>query len=186
MEFKKTIPEDWVAVVDENDQFIRWASRQEVHQKHLVHRSIHVLVFDSQNRLVVQQRSANKATYPSYWDVSCSGHVECIDYQSEPNEDLDELYRRVAQRELEEELGVIADLHYIQSFKPVANVHYEQFQLFMAHSDGPFVLQASEVSQVDAISYHEWDTWLQTVSHTNTLKMLSKYMRQHQYWKAES
>lgn len=183
------IPNDWVAVVDQDDVFIRWASRTEVHRDHLIHRSIHVLVFDEDNRVIIQQRSAQKATYPLYWDVSCSGHVDYSDYPQKndtktvhPNQNLATLYEAVAQRELKEELGVMADLHYIDYFKPLSGIHYEQFRLYIAYSTGPFILQDSEVAQIQAVTYDEWDIWSRHEKITNTLNFLIKYSREKGIW----
>ena len=40
-----------IAVVDENNRFLRWAERGEVHAEQLPHRSIQIALFDSQGRL---------------------------------------------------------------------------------------------------------------------------------------
>ena len=76
------VPENWVAIVDELNHFIRWASRTETHQNGLPHRSIQAMVFTSNHQLVIQKRHSQKMTYPNYWDLSSSGHVERIDYFS--------------------------------------------------------------------------------------------------------
>lgn len=136
-----------IAVVDEHNRFVRWEARRVIHEQRLVHRSVHVLLWDSAARLLVQRRHADKQTYPRYWDVSCAGHVEESDYVRGPDDELDAVYEAVAARELEEELGVRAALRRIARFAPEPGVHYEQIQLFEARSDGPFRLQAEEVEE---------------------------------------
>ena len=42
-------------VVDENDEVIRAAGRKEVHVERLMHRAVHILVFDEQGRLLVRR-----------------------------------------------------------------------------------------------------------------------------------
>jgi isopentenyldiphosphate isomerase len=136
-----------IAVVDERNRFVRWENRRTIHDQHLVHRSVHVLLFDSRGRLLIQRRHASKQTYPRYWDVSCAGHVEESDYTGGPDDDLDGVYAAVAAREVSEELGVAPALELLGRFGPEPGVHYEQVHLFRGVSDGPFTLQADEVEE---------------------------------------
>src|SRR5262249_42239596 len=114
-----------IAVVDDANRFIRWEERRIIHEQRLVHRSVHILVFDSAHRLLIQRRHRMKLTYPSYWDVSCAGHVEESDYTGGPDDDLDAVYASVAARELDEELGIAASLELVDRLPPEPNVHYE-------------------------------------------------------------
>ena len=126
-----------IAVVDaETNRFVRWEARRAIHEQHLVHRSIHVLVFDRAGRLLVQRRHATKQTYPRYWDTSCAGHVEESDYTpGGPDAELDRVYEEVARRELHEELGIAVDtLAPIARIGPIANIHYEWIALYRAES----------------------------------------------------
>jgi isopentenyldiphosphate isomerase len=169
-----------VAVVDDQNRFVRWTERAEIHALRLPHRSTQVLLFDSQQRLVLQKRSAHKATYAGYWDASSSGHVEEPDYAdaSKPDEDLDGLYARVAHRELEEELGVVASLERLDAFAPEAGVHYEHFVLFRGVHDGPYRPQASEVEEVRAFSAAEYDALEASGAPiTRSLKWLVRWAR---------
>ena len=144
-----------IAVVDEDNRFVRWAPRHEIHEQRLVHRSVHVLVFDSSDRLILQQRHRDKQTYPLYWDSSCCGHVEDSDYLAGPDDELDRVYEQVAARELHEELGIRAELETLAHFGPTPGVHYEQLRLFRATSDAPITIQTSEVEQARAVSHAE-------------------------------
>ena len=60
---------------------------------------VHVCVFDSQGRLLIQQRAKKKYVWPELWDVSIGGGV-----------DAGETSRQGAQREFQEELGYRLDL----------------------------------------------------------------------------
>jgi isopentenyl-diphosphate Delta-isomerase len=136
-----------IAVVDADNRFVRWEARATIHVEQLVHRSIHVLLYDSAGRLLIQRRHASKQTYPRFWDVSCAGHVEESDYLGGPDDQLDAVYAAVAAREVHEELGVTPALTLAGRFGPEPGVHYEQIQLFRGTSDGPFTLQADEVEE---------------------------------------
>ncbi|MCW5804311.1 MAG: NUDIX domain-containing protein [Deltaproteobacteria bacterium] len=137
-----------IAVVDGANRFVRWEDRRTIHEQQLVHRSIHILVFDGAHRLLVQRRHRTKQTYPRTWDISCAGHVEESDYTSGPDADLDTVYAAVAARELHEELGVTAPLALLGRFAPEPGVHYEHIHLFTCTSDGPYTLQADEVEEL--------------------------------------
>jgi isopentenyldiphosphate isomerase len=144
-----------IAVVDEDNRFLRWEDRREVHKRRLPHRTVHVLVFDSQARLVIQRRHRQKLTHAGYWDLSCSGHVEQPDYPGGPDERLDEIYESVACRELHEELGIDVPVQKLERFGPAEPLHYEWIELFTARSDGPYVMQKEEVEEVRAVPYLE-------------------------------
>ena len=77
-----------VAIVDGANRFLRWADREAVHQFQAPHRSIGVVLFDRQDRLLVQLRHPDKLTHAGHWDISCAGHVEETDYPGGPDEAL--------------------------------------------------------------------------------------------------
>lgn len=84
-------------VVDAGDDPVGAASRRRVHKEGLLHRAVHVLLFDAEDRLLLQQRSETKRTYPGLWTSSASGHVEAGEDPSV-----------AARREVDEELGIAA------------------------------------------------------------------------------
>ncbi len=69
--------------------------RKHVHRDGDFHRAVDVWILNSKNELLIQKRSASKDSYPSMWEVSCSGHISAGD---EP--------LLSAVRELKEELGL--------------------------------------------------------------------------------
>src|SRR5436190_19918480 len=82
-------------VVDQGDRVIGREARAEVHRRGLLHRAVHVLVFNSRGEVFLQKRSMSKDTFPGAWDSFSSGHVSC-------GED----YGSCAVRELQEEVGL--------------------------------------------------------------------------------
>ena len=83
-------------IVDEQDKVTGQASRQEVHNNPaLIHRVVHVLVFNPEEKLFLQKRSPFKDMHPGKWDTSVGGHV-----------DAGESYEHAAIREMKEELGI--------------------------------------------------------------------------------
>jgi len=89
------MPDELFDVVDENDQVIGQEMRSVVHQRGLWHRGAHVLLFTSDDRLIVQQRSRTKSQSPLTFDCSVSEHVQA-----------GENYYNAALRGLLEELGL--------------------------------------------------------------------------------
>ncbi len=173
-----------IAVVDADNRFLRWEERRTIHEQRFVHRSIHVLVFDTRGRLLIQRRHRDKQTYPGWWDSSCAGHVDESDYTGAPDDDLDAVYRNVARRELEEELGVTAPVTELERFAPPADGwHYEQIRLFRAESDGPFRLQEEEVEEYRLVTPAEYDAMDEGGEPlTGTLRFFVEFLRRSRAW----
>jgi len=89
-------------VVDKNDRILRYASRSDVHGNNLLHRAVHILIFNQTGEVYLQQRARWKDRHPLKWDSSAAGHVNA-----------GESYDETAQRELKEELGVTVPLEKI-------------------------------------------------------------------------
>lgn len=88
--------EEILEVVNEDGEIIKPLPRSEIHgNPALLHRVVHVLVFNGKGALLLQKRSLNKDVAPGRWDTSVGGHVNA-------GESLDEAMRR----EMEEELGI--------------------------------------------------------------------------------
>lgn len=148
-----------VVEVDQNDNFIRWVSREEVHKKRLVHRSVHAFVVHPDGRFLIQLRHRNKRTHPHHWDVSCSGHVDRVDHPQDDPTNAREACDLAIARELEEELGVTSRAFYSCDIPPIPNVNYEYARLYVAAWDGDFLLQEAEVEQVAWVSIDDVRTY---------------------------
>ena len=73
---KENTKEEFLEVVDEDNQVIRIASRYEIHKKGLRHRSVHIFIFNTKGDLYLQKRSPSKDQYPEHWDTSAAGHTD--------------------------------------------------------------------------------------------------------------
>jgi isopentenyl-diphosphate delta-isomerase type 1 len=110
-------------VVDENDNVIGSATRGEIHERGMIHRAVHIFVFDTIGRMYVQRRSPQKDRFPGKLDSSAAGHV-----------DSGETYKRAAIRELGEELGLEADLERILKVQASKVTDNEHVVLYSANS----------------------------------------------------
>lgn len=138
-------------VVDENDCVLRQEPRAIVHRKKLLHRAVHVFVFNHTGELYLQRRSMTKDTAPGKWMSSCSGHV-----------DTGEDYDDAAARELIEEIGLHepGDLKRIFKEAPCKQTGYEFVWVYTCHSEGPFTLEPTEVIEGQWIEVTNLNKWL--------------------------
>jgi isopentenyl-diphosphate delta-isomerase type 1 len=126
---------EYLEVVDEDNQVIGIADRQEIHAKGLRHRSVHIFIFNTKGELYLQKRSPHKDQYPEHWDTSAAGHTD-------PGETPIE----AAQRELLEELGLTAELTEVLQYPACLETGWEFVTLFKARTDDPIHLNLEEAT----------------------------------------
>jgi 16S rRNA (adenine1518-N6/adenine1519-N6)-dimethyltransferase len=127
-------PAERFAVVDENDRVIGDAARATVHGNNLLHRAVHILIFNRAGELFLQKRSSLKDRHPNVWDSSAAGHV-----------DAGEEYARAAARELQEELGVTAELQGVAKLPASEETGQEFIWVYRGLHEGPFRLARAEI-----------------------------------------
>jgi len=138
-------------VVDAEDHVIGQAPRQEVHDRGLMHRAVHILVFNRHRDCLLQKRSMLKDRHPGVWDSSAAGHL-----------DAGESYETAAIRELEEELGIRASrLIEVGRLTPSAETGWEHVVIYAALYDGRVHFPAAEISGVLPFPASLIDAWLQ-------------------------
>ncbi|KAI8139376.1 isopentenyl-diphosphate delta-isomerase [Fennellomyces sp. T-0311] len=125
--------EEMCIVVDENDNKIGADTKKVCHlmeniHKGLLHRAFSVFLFDSENRLLLQQRASEKITFPDMWTNTCCSHP--LNRESELIEKDQLGARTAAQRKLEHELGIKPEQVPLDNFKYLTRIHY------VAPSDG--------------------------------------------------
>lgn len=125
-------------VVDENDEVVGRALREEVHgDPSLIHRVAHVLVFNSAGELFLQLRAADKDVQPNRWDTSVGGHV-----------DAGEAYEDAARREMREELGIEGcPLERLYRYRHENDYESEMVTSYRAVWDGPIEVDPAEISE---------------------------------------
>ena len=96
--------EELVLCLDAEDNVIDASSKLATHHgEGILHRAFSVLIFDSQGRLLVQQRSSDKITFPAVWANSCCSHP--LDIEGENDEPIEGVIE-AAKRKLQQELGI--------------------------------------------------------------------------------
>jgi len=129
-------------VVDDNDNVIVQELRTVVHQRGLQHRGVHVFLFTREGRLLIQQRSKDRAASPSLLDGSVSEHVQA-------GED----YLRAAIRGMREELGLEAiDIQHIVTFKMNYGPNDNEISQLFLGIVNPAIVQFDPI-EIEKINY---------------------------------
>jgi len=130
--------DEFFDVVDGRDTVVGRAARREVHARGLLHRAVHILVFDGAGRVFLQKRSMKKDIAPGLWDSSCSGHV-----------DAGENYDAAAIRELAEELGlrIVSVPERLFRVEACRETGWEFVWVYRLTHPGPFTLHPDEIER---------------------------------------
>ena len=131
------LPEEIFDVCDADDRVIGRAPRPHVHARGLLHRAVHVFVFNSRGELLVQRRSAAKDEFPLCLTSSASGHLSA-----------GETYEEAAPRELLEEVGLAAALEFLAKFPATAETANEHTVLYRAVTDETPVADPAEIESL--------------------------------------
>jgi len=131
--------EEVLEIVDRKGKTIGLRKRSEVHgNPSLLHKVVHVLVFNDGGKLLLQKRSMNKDAEPGKWDTSVGGHVS-------PGED----FRTAALREMKEELGIIPDeITLLYSHIYSSAYESELVITYQCVHNGPFPFNLVEIDEV--------------------------------------
>lgn len=128
-------------IVDENNNIIGTALRSECHgNPNLIHRTSHVIVMDSKDRILLQKRSMNKDIQPGKWDTAVGGHLM-------PGESFED----AAKREMHEELGISStsvSLKYMFNLRIRNDIESENTEVYMILYSGPFNFQKQEIDEI--------------------------------------
>ncbi len=123
-------------LVDIDDRVIGQATRKKIHQNNLLHRSVHVFVFNPQGDLYLQKRALSKDENPGFWDTSCAGHL-----------DAGEDYLTAANRELMEELTISEPLHPFMQIKACKESYWEHVHAYTCTTHQPIKINPAEIQE---------------------------------------
>jgi len=132
-------------LVDEKDRPIGSESKEKCHQgEGLLHRAFSVFIFNSNNELLLQQRSKLKPLWPLSWSNTCCSHPR-----------LNESIESAATRRLAEEVGMDTTLQFLYKFTYAAKYldfgsEREICHVFLGHCDSTPVINPDEIAE------HRW------------------------------
>lgn len=127
-------------IVDKYGTIIGHAERSEIHaDPSLIHRVVHVLVFNDNKGLLLQKRSMKKDIAPGKWDTSVGGHIN-------PGEEI----REAAKREMLEELGIEAldEIDFLYTYLYTSHLESELVSTFRCSYDGEIDFSRDEIDEV--------------------------------------
>lgn len=116
-------------MVDEQDRAIGTMGKLAAHREGLLHRAISVFIFDTEGKLLLQQRAAHKYHTANLWANTCCSHPL-------PGEAaIDAAHRR-----LQEEMGMETELSFAFAFQYRAAfgnglIEHELDHVFIGHSN---------------------------------------------------
>jgi len=131
--------EEFLEIVDRDGRTISIAPRNLIHgNPSMLHKVVHVLVFNSKGEILLQKRASNKDVAPGKWDTSVGGHVM-------PGENI----LAAAKREMLEELGIVSEnLKFLYTYIHSNEYESELVYTYFTIHEGPFNFNKNEIDEV--------------------------------------
>ena len=160
---------EFLNIVNEQDQIVGSAPVSEIYANEHPHRIVHVLIFNNEGKILLQQRSKKKSYLPEYWVTSAGGHVQA-----------GESYEQCELREMVEEVGVSCELEKKWYDEYICEREGKTIHKFLttyhAKHNGPFNYN-NEVEHVAFFSIEEIKMMIKNGEkfHPEFLYLLEKY-----------
>ncbi|MBK6284436.1 MAG: isopentenyl-diphosphate Delta-isomerase [Draconibacterium sp.] len=167
--------QDYVILVDENDNEIGAMQKMEAHQKALLHRAISVFICNLNGEWLLHKRASKKYHSNGLWTNTSCSHP----FPGESNLDA-------ANRRLMEEMGLKTDLVEIFSFtykEPLDNelTEYELDHVFFGITDDKPVINPDEVDDWKYIPFNELEADIKKNPGNYTVWFLKIFNRVNEY-----
>ncbi len=165
-----TLMAEAVICVAEDDTVIGPMSKLETHQgAGHYHRAFSVLLFNSKGEMLLQQRSADKVTFPNVWANACCSHP--LHSQEEMETENAMGVKRAAVRKLEQELGIdpstvsTDDMVFMTKMRYAARMNHEWIEREVDHilvmcADLEINPNPNEVANVMWVNHDELEAML--------------------------
>lgn len=177
-----------VILVDHEDKVVGSMSKKDSHlvSNNLpLHRAFSVFLFDSQGRMLLQQRAAEKITFPSFWTNTVCSHPLHKPSELGQEDNNDEVIgaKRAALRKLSHELGIkegtvlLEDLHYMTRIHYRADYdgglwgEHEVDYIFMAMKDIDLEPEPNEVSAVRYVTQEDLKSLFKEAECSDSLRL---------------
>ena len=165
-----TLMAEAVICVAEDDTVIGPMSKLETHQgAGHYHRAFSVLLFNSRGEMLLQQRSADKVTFPNVWANACCSHP--LHSQEEMETENAMGVKRAAVRKLEQELGIdpstvsTDDMVFMTKMRYAARMNHEWIEREVDHilvmcADLEINPNPNEVANIMWVNHDEMEAML--------------------------
>ncbi|MFH1565364.1 MAG: NUDIX domain-containing protein [bacterium] len=139
-------------IIDENNNVIGKAAKEDVLKQNLMHRGVAIFVFNSKREIFVHKRVANKIIYPSMWDMTCGGGVIS-------GED----FLAGAKRETTEEVGIIdPELEYLFTDRYKTELDNVIAAVYKTVFDGEIIIEKEEIEKGFFVSLDKLNEMMKT------------------------
>lgn len=172
--------EENVILVNESDEPIGVMPKMEAHQKAVLHRAFSVFIFNSEGKLMLQQRALHKYHSPGLWTNTCCSHQR-----------LGESNLEAGNRRLFEEMGMEVDLEELFSFiykAPFDNglTEHELDHVMIGYSEQSPVINKEEVEDWKWMGMDDIKTDINTQPEAYTAWFKIIFDRVHSHLKKQS
>ncbi len=156
--------EDILILVDDNDEEVGYAGKQETHRMGLLHRAFSVFIYNAYDKtLLLHKRAMNKYHSGGLWTNSCCSHPR-------RGETLDQAVNRriyeelgVSLNEVELQYGVPIELgkfKYFQSFGSCSEYEIDHvYCVIIKQEEIVLHYDVNEIEAVKWITFEELDKW---------------------------
>lgn len=163
--------EEYFEIVNQQGEVLGVASRAACHSNPaLIHRVIHVLVFNSAGLLLLQKRSSSKDIQPGKWDTSVGGHLA-----------VGETFEEAAYREMNEELSIQnVPIHFLYQYIWRTEVETEVVRTFHCRFDGEIFYDRDEI---EGVCFWDMDVLLSQIDTVLFTPNLREELQKYLCWK---
>lgn len=162
---------EYFPILDENGAIIGKATREHCHGgSFALHPVVHLHLFDSDGRLLLQKRAMNKQIQPGKWDTSVGGHIS-----------FGETVDTALVRECKEEIGFMPKkAQLIYKYRMKSSVEEEMVFTFSAVYDGEKIkAQKSEIDEVRFYTAKEITALIEAGETTENFVLEFQLLRQN-------
>jgi len=122
--------------VNKKDQVIGKRPREDFYTGQYIHRSSHLILFNSKNQILLQKRVKTKKWYPNLYTFSVSATV------------ADETYKECLEREVPEEIEISLPVKYLFKYPFFNKIDKSFHAVFTGKSDKEIKPDQREISQI--------------------------------------
>ena len=137
---------DMIIQVNEENEVIGLTPREDFYEGKIIHRGVHLMLFNSKKEIAIMKRSSGKRWYPNLYTFSVSGTVD------------NETTQECIVRETKEEVGLELKPRELFTFRHSDKQDNAFATLFFAIDDSKTTLDKEEITQVDWVKLD----WLKT------------------------
>jgi isopentenyl-diphosphate Delta-isomerase len=131
---------DMIIQVNEKNEVIGLTPREDFYGGRIIHRGVHLILFNSKGETAIMKRSANKRWYPNLYTFSVSGTVD------------NETNAECIEREIKEEIGLDIKPKELFTFRHKDEYDDAFATLYSAISDIELIPDKQEISKVDWVT----------------------------------